>query len=156
MRCLVRPLMAAGHEELFCRFGIRGRTLERFAREPAGPLHVGPRGARLFKRPANLSDDAREFPRTTSAIMCCSAWPARLAGRADPQITLQLLGERADAVGIKPLQSRDFEFTLRAAADPARPGRCLQNLAGVRSPAARCRRKALFTIWQWSPARRAV
>ena len=75
-------------------------------------------GARLFKRPANLSDDTRGMPSYNKRryVLLCLA--CAVLERADPQITLQLLGERVmQWASEATLQSRGFEFTLRTAAD---------------------------------------
>lgn len=50
---LMRPLMAAGHEDFPAVRRQAERLREWFARETGWPLHVDREGARLFKRPAN-------------------------------------------------------------------------------------------------------
>ena len=115
---LMRPLMAAGHEDFSAVRRQAERLREWFARETGWPLHVDREGARLFKRPANLSDDTRGIPSYDKRryVLLCLA--CAVLERADPQITLQLLGERVmQWASEATLQSRDFEFTLRTAAD---------------------------------------
>lgn len=115
---LMRPLMAAGHEDFSAVRRQAERLREWFARETGWPLHVDREGARLFKRPANLSDDTRGIPSYDKRryVLLCLA--CAVLERADPQITLQLLGERVmQWASETTLQSRGFEFTLRTAAD---------------------------------------
>jgi uncharacterized protein (TIGR02678 family) len=91
---LMHPLMAAGHEDFSAVRRQSERLREWFARETGWPLHVEREGARLFKRPANLSDDTRGIPAYDKRryVLLCLA--CAVLERADPQITLQLLGER--------------------------------------------------------------
>lgn len=115
---LMRPLMAAGHEDFPSVRRQAERLREWFSRETGWPLHVDREGARLFKRPANLSDDTRGMPAYDKRryVLLCLA--CAVLERADPQITLQLLGERVMLLASEAtLQSRGFEFTLRTAAD---------------------------------------
>lgn len=115
---LMRPLMAAGHEDFSAVRRQAERLRDWFARETGWPLHVDREGARLFKRPANLSDDTRGIPSYDKRryVLLCLA--CAVLERADPQITLQLLGERVVQWSSETtLQSRGFEFTLRTAAD---------------------------------------
>lgn len=115
---LMRPLMAAGHEDFSAVRRQAERLRDWFARETGWPLHVDREGARLFKRPANLSDDTRGIPSYDKRryVLLCLA--CAVLERADPQITLQLLGERVmQWASETTLQSRGFEFTLRTAAD---------------------------------------
>lgn len=115
---LMRPLMAAGHEDFPSVRRQAERLREWFARETGWPLHVDREGARLFKRPANLSDDTRGIPAYDKRryVLLCLA--CAVLERADPQITLQLLGERVMLLASEAtLQSRGFEFALRTAAD---------------------------------------
>lgn len=115
---LMRPLMAAGHEDFSAVRRQAERLRDWFARETGWPLHVDREGARLFKRPANLSDDTRGLPSYDKRryVLLCLA--CAVLERADPQITLQLLGERVmQWASEATLQSRGFEFKLRTAAD---------------------------------------
>lgn len=115
---LMRPLMAAGHEDFSAVRRQAERLRDWFARETGWPLHVDREGARLFKRPANLNDDTRGIPTYDKRryVLLCLA--CAVLERADPQITLQLLGERVmQWASDSTLESRGFKFTLRTAAD---------------------------------------
>jgi len=115
---LMHPLMAAGHEDFPAVRRQSERLRDWFARETGWPLHVEREGARLFKRPANLSDDTRGIPAYDKRryVLLCLA--CAVLERADPQITLQLLGERVIQWALEPmLASRGFEFTLRTSAE---------------------------------------
>lgn len=115
---LMRPLMAASHED----FAVVRRQAERlrdwFSREAGWPLHVERDGARLFKRPADLQDATRGLPhydRRRYVLLCLAC---AVLERADAQITLQLLGERLMELAHEPaLESRGFVFTLRSASE---------------------------------------
>ncbi|MDO8776780.1 MAG: TIGR02678 family protein [Burkholderiaceae bacterium] len=112
---LMRPLMAPDHEDFPAVRRQAERLRDWFARETGWPLHVEREGARLFKRPANLADDTRGLPTYDKRryVLLCLA--CAVLERADPQITLQLLGERVMQWAAEPtLTSRGFEFTLRS------------------------------------------
>lgn len=115
---LMRPLMTPEHEDFPAVRRQAERLRDWFAREAGWPLHVEREGARLFKRPANLADDTRGLPAYDSrryALLCLAC---AVLERADPQITLQLLGERVMQLAAEPmLISRGLEFTLRSAAE---------------------------------------
>lgn len=115
---LMRPLMAPEHEDFPAVRRQAERLRDWFAREAGWPLHVEREGARLFKRPANLADNTRGLPaydRRRYVLLCLAC---AVLERADPQITLQLLGERVMQLAAEPtLTSRGFEFTLRSAAE---------------------------------------
>lgn len=115
---LMRPLMEPGHEDFPAVRRQADRLREWFARETGWPLHVDREGARLFKRPANLADDTRglpEYDRRRYILLCLAC---AVLERADPQITLHLLGERLMQLAAEPaLASPEFEFTLRSAAE---------------------------------------
>ncbi len=115
---LMRPLMAPGNEDFPAVRRQAERLRDWFAREAGWPLHVEREGARLFKRPANLSDDTRGLPAYDKRryVLLCLA--CAVLERADPQITLQLLGERVVQWATETtLTSRGFEFALRSSAD---------------------------------------
>jgi uncharacterized protein (TIGR02678 family) len=115
---LMRPLMAANHPAFPTVRRQADRLREWFAREAGWPLHVEREGARLFKRPANLADDTRGlagFDKQRYVLLCLVCG---VLERADPQITLQLLGERVVQWAAEPtLESRGFSFSLRSAAE---------------------------------------
>jgi uncharacterized protein (TIGR02678 family) len=115
---LMQPLMMPEHED----FSVVRRQAERlrdwFARETGWPLYIDREGARLFKRPANLADDTRGLPaydRYRYVLLCLTC---AVLERADPQITLKLLGERVMQLAAEPaLTALGYEFTLRTAAE---------------------------------------
>jgi uncharacterized protein (TIGR02678 family) len=115
---LMRPLMAPSNEDFPAVRRQAERLRDWFAREAGWPLHVEREGARLFKRPANLTDDTRGLPAYDKRryVLLCLA--CAVLERADPQITLQLLGERVVQWAAETtLTSRGFEFALRSSAD---------------------------------------
>lgn len=115
---LMRPLMAASHEDFPAVRRQAERLRDWFAREAGWPLHVERDGARLFKRPADLADATRGLPdydRRRYVLLCLAC---AVLERADAQITLQLLGERLmELAGEAALASRGFAFTLRSASE---------------------------------------
>ena len=115
---LMRPLMAPNHEDFPAVRRQAERLRDWFAREAGWPVHVEREGARLFKRPANLADETRGLPSYDKRryVLLCLA--CAVLERADPQITLHLLGERVVQWAAEPtLRSRGFEFALRSPAD---------------------------------------
>jgi len=115
---LMRPLMAPGHADFPAVRRQAERLREWFAREAGWPLHVDREGARLFKRPADLSDPTRGLPdydRRRYVLLCLVC---AVLERADPQITLRLIGERIVQQAADPaLEALGFTFTLRSAAE---------------------------------------
>lgn len=115
---LMQPLMASNHPAFPAVRRQADRLREWFAREAGWPLQVEREGARLFKRPGNLADDTRGlagFDRQRYVLLCLVC---AVLERADPQITLQLLGERVvQRAGEPALDSRGFTFTLRTAGE---------------------------------------
>lgn len=115
---LMHPLLAPGHADFPAVRRQSERLREWFGRETGWPLHVDREGARLFKRPANLADPSRGLPtydRRRYVLLClaCAALE-----RADPQITLQLLGNRIMEQAADPaLTESGFTFTLRTASE---------------------------------------
>jgi uncharacterized protein (TIGR02678 family) len=81
-------------------------------------LQVEREGARLYKRPADLSDATRglqDFDRRRYVLLCLAC---AVLERADPQITLHLLGARVMEMAAEPtLIALQFSFTLRTAAE---------------------------------------
>ncbi len=88
---------------------------EWFAREAGWPLHIERDAARLYKRPADLDDATRGLPcyeRRRYVLLCLAC--ATLE-RADPQITLRVLGDRLLTLAADPaLAGHGFTFTLQA------------------------------------------
>lgn len=112
---LMAPLMSPAHENFAAVRRQSSALQEWFAHEAGWLLRVERDGARLYKRPANLADPTRGLPgydRRRYVLLClaCAALE-----RADPQITLRLLGEKllvlaADSM----LEARGFTFKLVA------------------------------------------
>lgn len=115
---LMRPLMASSHEDFSAVRRQAEKLRDWFAREAGWPLHVEREGARLFKRPANLADDTRGLPLYDKRRYVLLCLVCAVLERADPQITLQLLGDRVVEWASEPtLASRGFFFTLRTPAE---------------------------------------
>lgn len=113
VRALVMtPLMGPAHEDFVA---VRRQTealREWFSRETGWLLQVEREGARLYKRPGDLTDATRGLPgydRRRYVLLCLAC---AVLERADPQITLRLLGERLLELAAEP--SLDFTFTLEA------------------------------------------
>ncbi|PPU72784.1 MULTISPECIES: TIGR02678 family protein [Xanthomonas] len=115
---LMQPLMAPGHADFPAVRRQAERLREWFAREAGWPLHVDREGARLFKRPADLSDPTRGLPdydRRRYVLLCLAC---AVLERADPQITLRLIGERIVQQAADPaLEALGFAFTMRSATE---------------------------------------
>jgi uncharacterized protein (TIGR02678 family) len=115
---LMRPLMSPEHEDYAAVRRQAERVRDWFARETGWPLYIDREGARLFKRPADLDDDTRGLPgydryRYVLLCLCCA-----VLERADPQITLKVLGERVMQLASDPaLAAHGYEFTLRTAVE---------------------------------------
>ncbi|MCD9005747.1 TIGR02678 family protein [Luteimonas sp. XNQY3] len=115
---LMRPLMAPADPEFSAVRRQAERLREWFAREAGWPLQVDREGARLYKRPADLSDPSRGLPdhdRRRYVLLCLAC---AVLERADPQITLRLLGERIVQQAADPaLEAQGFGFTLDSASE---------------------------------------
>ncbi len=115
---LMQPLMTPEHEAYGAVRRQADRLREWFSREAGWPLQVDREGARLFKRPANTADDTRGLPafdRRRYALLCLAC---AVLERADPQITLRLLGERVMQLAAEPaLAEQGFNFTLSTATE---------------------------------------
>lgn len=113
---LMTPLMTPTHESFAAVRRHADELRAWFARETGWALHIERDCARLYKRPANLQDASRGLPgyeRRRYVLLCLAC---AVLERADPQITLRVLGERLLALAAEPLlASRDFSFTLAAA-----------------------------------------
>ena len=110
---LMTPLMSPAHED-FPAVRRQGDALrDWFAREAGWSLQVEREGARLYKRPAELTDPTRGLPdydRRRYVVLCLAC---AVLERADPQITLRLLGDRLLALAADPgLGAQGFSFTL--------------------------------------------
>ena len=84
-----------------------------FGRETGWTLQIEHEGARLYKRPADLASTTRGLPfydRRRYVLLCLAC---AVLERADPQITLRLLGERLLQFAAGPtLAASGFSFTL--------------------------------------------
>ncbi|BCH26341.1 TIGR02678 family protein [Mesorhizobium sp. L-8-3] len=113
VRALVMtPLMGPAHEDFVAIRRQAEALREWFSRETGWLLQVEREGARLYKRPGDLTDVTRGLPgynRRRYVLLCLAC---AVLERADPQITLRLLGERLLELAADP--SLDFTFTLEA------------------------------------------
>ncbi|RQR50138.1 TIGR02678 family protein [Burkholderia sp. Bp9125] len=113
---LMTPLMTPTHESFAAVRRHADELRAWFARETGWTLHIERDCARLYKRPADLQDASRGLPgyeRRRYVLLCLAC---AVLERADPQITLRVLGERLLALAADPmLASRDFRFALSAA-----------------------------------------
>ena len=113
---LMTPLMTAAHESFAAVRRHADELRAWFARETGWALHIERDCARLYKRPADLLDASRGLPgyeRRRYVLLCLAC---AVLERADPQITLRVLGDRLLALAADPLlASRNFAFTLSAA-----------------------------------------
>ncbi|MDX8524162.1 TIGR02678 family protein [Mesorhizobium sp. MSK_1335] len=109
---LMTPLMSPAHDD-FAAVRRQAEALrEWFSRETGWTLQVEREGARLYKRPGNVTDSMRGLPgydRRRYVLLCLAC---AVLERADPQITLRLLGERLLEFAAEP--ELDFTFTLEA------------------------------------------
>lgn len=115
---LMQPLMSPAHEDFPAVRRQADKLRDWFAREAGWVLQVEREGARLYKRPADLLDATRglqDFDRRRYVLLCLAC---AVLERADPQITLHLLGERVMALAADPaLGAQAFNFTLRSASE---------------------------------------
>jgi len=115
---LMQPLLPPSHEDFPAVRRQADKLRDWFLREAGWVLQVERDGARLYKRPANLRDATRglkDFDRRRYILLCLAC---AVLERADPQITLHMLGERVMEMALEPaLQARQFSFTLRTAAE---------------------------------------
>src|SRR5262249_62130275 len=111
----MRPLLGPQHESFNLVVRHEKVLREWFLRETGWMLEVERGGARLFKRPADLGSAVRGFDgydRRRYVLLCLAC---AVLERADPQITLRLLGERLLSLAAEPeLLSIGFSFTLAA------------------------------------------
>jgi uncharacterized protein (TIGR02678 family) len=110
---LMSPLMGPQHEDLPIVRRQADALRDWFARETGWILHVERDGARLYKRPSDLTDTTRGLPgydRRRYVLFCLAC---AVLERADAQITLQVLGERLLLLAAEPaFASRGFRFML--------------------------------------------
>ncbi|TAN49090.1 MAG: TIGR02678 family protein [Methylococcaceae bacterium] len=112
---LMTPLMTPVHAEFAAVRRHADELRAWFARETGWALHIERDCARLYKRPADLTDAGRGLPgydRRRYVLLCLAL---AVLERADPQITLHLLGERLLTLAAEPaLTERGFTFSLQA------------------------------------------
>ena len=110
---LLTPLMPPAHEDFPAVRRQADKLRDWFARETGWVLQIEREGARLYKRPADLANAKRGLPgydRRRYVLLCLAC---AVLERADPQITLRLLGERLLQFAAEPaLASCGFAFTL--------------------------------------------
>jgi uncharacterized protein (TIGR02678 family) len=110
---LMTPLMTPAHDDFPAVRRQADALRDWFARETGWPLQIEQESARLYKRPADLSAKMRGLPgydRRRYVLLCLAC---AVLERADPQITLRLLGERLLQFAAEPeLASLGFAFTL--------------------------------------------
>ncbi|KAA5602375.1 TIGR02678 family protein [Blastochloris sulfoviridis] len=110
---LMTPLMSPTHQDFTVVRRHAGPLRDWFARETGWILHVEREGARLYKRPADLTDATRGLPgygRGRYVLLCLAC---AVLERADPQITLHLLGDRVLKLSVDPvLAGCGYSFTL--------------------------------------------
>lgn len=110
---LMRPLLGPQHESFSLVSRHAEALREWFLRETGWMLEVERGGARLFKRPADLASAVRGFDgydRRRYVLLCLAC---AVLERADPQITLRLLGDRLLNLAAEPeLAALGFSFTL--------------------------------------------
>ena len=115
---LMQPLMAPTHDDFPAVRRQADKLRDWFAREAGWVLQAEREGARLYKRPADLLNATRglkDFDRRRYVLLCLAC---AVLERAEPQITLHLLGERVMEMAAEPtLAARQFSFTLRTAAE---------------------------------------
>jgi len=111
---LMSPLMTSTHSDFAAVRRHADVLREWFAREAGWVLHVERDCARLYKRPADLLDPTRGFPDYGQRRYVLFCLACAVLERADPQITLRVLGDRLLALATEPaLNSLGFTFTLQ-------------------------------------------
>jgi uncharacterized protein (TIGR02678 family) len=113
---LMTPLISPDHEDFPAIRRQADALRDFFARETGWPLQIEHEGARLYKRPADLASTTRGLPqydRRRYVLLCLAC---AVLERAEPQITLRLLGDRLLHFAAEPsLAAAGFGFTLGAA-----------------------------------------
>jgi uncharacterized protein (TIGR02678 family) len=110
---LMTPLMSLDHDDFPAVRRQADALRDFFGRETGWTLQIEHEGARLYKLPADLASTTRGLPcydRRRYVLFCLAC---AVLERADPQITLRLLGERLLQLAAEPtLAASDFSFTL--------------------------------------------
>ncbi|MEW6169871.1 MAG: TIGR02678 family protein [Pseudomonadota bacterium] len=117
---LMRPLLPAADPDYPRVRRHAAHLRDWLMRETGWPLLVERECARLYKRPGALDDATRGAPGFDGAlakeryVLLCLV--CAVLERAEPQITLQILGERVIEAAADPeLAAQGFRFTLEAA-----------------------------------------
>jgi uncharacterized protein (TIGR02678 family) len=110
---LMRPLLSSQHQGFAAVYRHAEALREWLLRETGWMLEVDRDGARLFKRPADLTSPVRGLEGYDRRRYVLISLACAVLERAEPQITLRLLGERllqlsADAA----MAALSFSFTL--------------------------------------------
>jgi uncharacterized protein (TIGR02678 family) len=112
---LMKPLMTPAHSDFAAVRRHVDVLKEWFAREAGWTLHVERDCARLYKRPADLLDPTRGFSDYNGRRYVLFCLACAVLERADPQITLRVVGEKLLQLAAEPrLAARGFTFTLQA------------------------------------------
>jgi uncharacterized protein (TIGR02678 family) len=110
---LMTPLMSPDHDDFPAVRRQADALRDFFGRETGWTLQIEHEGARLYKLPADLASTTRGLPfydRRRYVLFCLAC---AVLERADPQITLRLLGERLLQFAAEPtLAASGFSFTL--------------------------------------------
>jgi uncharacterized protein (TIGR02678 family) len=111
---LTTPLMTPAHEEFPVVRRQADYLRDWFARETGWGLQIERDGARLYKRPADLTSPTRGLPgynRRRYILLCLAC---AVLERADPQMTLRILGEKLPLLAAEPsLAKLGFTFALK-------------------------------------------
>lgn len=111
---LMTPLMTPAHAEFAAVRRHADELRAWFGRETGWALHIERDCARLYKRPVDLLDASRGLPgyeRRRYVLLCLAC---AVLERADPQITLRVLGERLLGLAADPgLKANGFSFALQ-------------------------------------------
>jgi uncharacterized protein (TIGR02678 family) len=110
---LMTPLMSPDHDDFPAVRRQADALRDFFGRETGWALQIEHEGARLYKLPADLASTTRGLPfydRRRYVLLCLAC---AVLERAEPQITLRLLGERLLQFAAEPtLAASGFSFTL--------------------------------------------
>jgi uncharacterized protein (TIGR02678 family) len=110
---LMTPLMSPDHDDFPAVRRQADALRDWFGRETGWTLQIEHEGARLYKRPADLASTMRGLPfydHRRYVLLCLAC---AVLERADPQVTLRLLGERLLQFAAEPaLAASGFSFTL--------------------------------------------
>ncbi len=112
---LMAPLMTPVHAEFAAVRRHADELRAWFARETGWALHIERDCARLYKRPSDLVDASRGLPGYDGRRYVLLCLVCAVLERADPQITLRVLGDRLLVLAGEPsLLAHGFRFALQA------------------------------------------